>query len=179
MDMTGLEITVTEKPVDMKKIWQGVDDDLDVGVTVRSAPSIDQAPGLRAGPKAVPPQETKWILRRDIQIALTKKVKRNTITYRLWVTISNNTDEEDWRVLEFVRDCLGYGHIGDLGEKKILVIPEGYNALFLNMLSKYVNRKDVNNGLKFLAEKQKEFELNSMEEKHFDEIYKNLLVEEK
>lgn len=177
--MKGLEVTVTEKVVDMKRIYQGGDDIQDIGVTVRSAPAYDQAPGMKTGPRAVPLEEAKWITRRKIEIALTSEPKRNTISYKLWVTISNNTLEEDWKVLEFIREILGYGHIGDVGKRKILVIPKGYSGLFLEMVSKYVNRPDVNMARKFLAEKRKDFDLNSMDQRHFEILYKDILIEEK
>lgn len=175
-----MEITITNRPVDMKRIYQGGDDDLDAGVTVRPAPALSQAPDFKSGGiKSISPAEAKWITRRDIRIDLAKKPKRDTVSYRLWVTVFNNTKEEDSQVLDFIREALGYGHIGNIGERKILLIPEGYNAVFLRMVSKYVNRKDVNDGLKYLAQEQKEFELNSMEQRLFEEVFKDLLVEEK
>jgi len=108
--------------------------------------------------------EGRWISRRRIIVFLEPRESGNQVYHRLWCMVRNNTEDDDWAVLDSAKESLGYGIIQQFSGEWTLFVPEEYNFAFLKTVSKYLpDREDIRKALQWLNSVKHVYRKNSIE----------------
>lgn len=120
--------------------------------------------------------EGRWISRRRIMVFLEPRESGNQLYHRLWCMVRNNTEDDDWAVLDLAREFLGYGIVQQFDGEWTLFVPEEHNFAFLKTVSKYLpEREDIRKALQWLDSVKYVYIKNGPELAAFEQEHEILL----